>query len=119
MLYCKQGLCMVEVGDNGYCDEHGGRERQEREWAAQAARAEARARTQGHKPKGQAVPERAGLARFTSVETRNFRREAKRKKRAKKEADRKALRATHGPKKNKKQKGGKGKDRPDKEKRKK
>lgn len=108
-MYCKQGLCMTKT-NNGYCDEHGGRERQEREWAAQIARAEKQIKAQGQKPKGQAVPLGQGLSQFTSEATREARREAKRQKRAKKEAIRKALRAAHGPKKPKKKNDGADKD---------
>lgn len=98
-MYCKQGLCM-NVTDSGYCAEHGGAERQEREWAAQAARAEARTQAQGQKPKGQAVPNGKGLSRFTSWVTREGKTAAKRKKNADKEKARKALRGG-APKKKK------------------
>lgn len=45
MLYCKQSMCMKQT-DNGYCEKHGGRERQEREWAKKTELNESR-RTEG------------------------------------------------------------------------
>jgi hypothetical protein len=99
--YCKQGLCMNHT-ENGYCNEHGGFERQEREWANQAAREQDRLTQQGQKPKGQAVPTGQGLSKLCNDEAELARRrEAKRKKRADKEAKRKAERQARGPKKRK------------------
>ncbi len=108
MSLCRYGLCKVEVGDNGYCGPHGGRERLECEWVAKAER-EAERQTQMNQPKpgatkprfaerprGQAVPVRQGLARFSASK-----RGENRRKRAEKEAKREAERKARGPKKKK------------------
>jgi hypothetical protein len=90
-MYCKQTNCLKQT-DDGYCPDHGGRERQEAEWLKQAAKHELKTQVQTHKPKGQAAAEGQGLSKFLPQEERERRRQEKAAKRAKREAARSARR---------------------------
>ncbi|OGH59523.1 MAG: hypothetical protein A2725_01735 [Candidatus Magasanikbacteria bacterium RIFCSPHIGHO2_01_FULL_33_34] len=60
---------MIEVGDNGYCDRHGGRKRLEDEWASRDVAYQHRAAgvQPNAVPNGQAVAPNNGLSRFSST----------------------------------------------------
>lgn len=64
MKRCRHGICMEPVGDNGFCERHGGPERLHREWALNAAREAERVKEHKFTPKGQAVPTGGGLSQF-------------------------------------------------------
>lgn len=81
-MMCKHGLCREEVGDHGYCEKHGGYERQMKNWTRQAepgtgtlsgqaatdslqAGAYSAVPLSDNKSKGQAVPHGQGLGHKT------------------------------------------------------
>lgn len=115
MVSCRILTCVTLVPEgNVYCENHGGRERYERELKAMAAK-KAEPNSQPKKkfvpehPKGQAVPHDQGLAQFSNEtdEQRETRLNAERMNREKREAEREKRRQERLEARPEKGKGGK------------